>query len=62
MDRFFLCLNGDETFLSVSQALVFIVYGLMISDCFCMSHGESLKALSLQGGGGGDEVLWKTTL
>lgn len=42
---------SDETSLSLSKqevrALVFVVYGLMISDCFSMSHGESCKALSL---------------
>ena len=40
---------SDESSLSLSQHEVraLVVYGLMVSDCFAMSHSESCKALSL---------------
>lgn len=52
LDRF-LCVWNDEwwnlPFTVAAWGPAFVMYSLMVSDCFSMSHGESCKALSLWG-------------
>lgn len=52
LDRF-LCVWNDEwwnlPFTIAAWGPAFVMYSLMVSDCFSMSHGESCKALSLWG-------------